>query len=364
MNLLNATPYPASYTLGLDPDGREHLVIVVKGTFQIPSSGGIAPLHEVQEPLVLADTFTGAPGESAAEYECDFAPTKPACDVLLLGSAYAPHGRPAKQVPVALRVGEMTKHFEVVGKRYWTPGVGGGLSPSAPEPFTVLPISYDVAFGGGLPVRDDADPADVYRQNPVGRGHFARSKTAFGQWLPHTQESGRPVLTPHASYRPMSFGPVGRNFAERLRYAGTYDEQWIEEHFPFLPPDFDPHYYQAAPPDQWIPYPQGGEQVQLLHLTLDPLPPFELPDLTLPVELTSDRYVRTERNATADTLLFEPDASRFTVVWRLSQPLQRNIRDYPQAIVGRMPRGWYRARARGKTYYPSLRHLAAANRER
>ena len=33
-----------------------------------------------------------------------------------------------------------------------------------------------------------------------------------------------------------------------------------------------------------------------------------------------------------------------------------------QAVVGRMPRGWYKARELGKTYYPSLRVLAEERR--
>ena len=46
----------------------------------------------------MADTFTGEPGFSAPVYEVDFAPRKPRCDVLLVGSAYAPEGRPATRV--------------------------------------------------------------------------------------------------------------------------------------------------------------------------------------------------------------------------------------------------------------------------
>jgi hypothetical protein len=33
-----------------------------------------------------------------------------------------------------------------------------------------------------------------------------------------------------------------------------------------------------------------------------------------------------------------------------------------QIVVGRMPRGWYRARELGKTYYPSLKDLVNTRR--
>ena len=75
MNLINATGMAAGYTLGLDKDAREWLVVVVKGTFLIPKNPNDEPrLAPEQAPLVMADTFTGEPGFSAPIYEADFAP--------------------------------------------------------------------------------------------------------------------------------------------------------------------------------------------------------------------------------------------------------------------------------------------------
>ncbi len=33
-----------------------------------------------------------------------------------------------------------------------------------------------------------------------------------------------------------------------------------------LPADFNPLHFQAAPPDQRMPYPQGGEPIRLMNL--------------------------------------------------------------------------------------------------
>ena len=85
MQLLNATKMQAGYTMGMQPDGREVLVVVARGTFQIPKTGEEPTLAHNQTPIVEADTFTGEPGFSAPVYESDFAPVKPRCDVLLLG---------------------------------------------------------------------------------------------------------------------------------------------------------------------------------------------------------------------------------------------------------------------------------------
>jgi len=76
MELINATRMPAGYTLGLEPSGRELLVVVIKGTFRFPQPGeppGHFALAPQQLPLVMADTFSGEPGRSAPVYEVDFA---------------------------------------------------------------------------------------------------------------------------------------------------------------------------------------------------------------------------------------------------------------------------------------------------
>lgn len=124
MELLNATKMQAGYTMGMQPDGRELLVVVVKGTFAMPKGTEHASLADVQVPLVEADVFSGQPGLSAPIYESDYAPIKPRCDVVLLGSAYAPGGRLAERVRVSLRVGEMEKSAST-----WLETVFGTAAP-------------------------------------------------------------------------------------------------------------------------------------------------------------------------------------------------------------------------------------------
>ena len=119
MHLLNATNMQAGYTMGMKPDGREFIVVAVKGTFKIPKNGDKPTLAEEQFPLVEADEYTGEPGLSAPLYESDYARYKPRCDVTLNGCAYAPGGKPAEKVGVTLSVGKMRKSFYVVGHRFW-----------------------------------------------------------------------------------------------------------------------------------------------------------------------------------------------------------------------------------------------------
>ncbi len=361
MDLLNATRMQAAYTQGLDKEAREWLVVVVKGTFSIPPNGGEPELLESQVPLVMADTFTGEPGFSAPVYEADFAPVKRRCDVLLLGSAYAPGGKPAFSVPVGFRVGSLTKSFNVVSDRVWEcPGVT--VSPGRPKPFRVMPISYDRAFGGLDTADPDPKEHSAYMQNPVGRGYRRRFIAIEGTPMPSTEEIGQPVTSPNGNYRPMAFGPMGRGWEPRYRLAGTYDQHWIDNIFPFLPADFDEGYFQAAPLDQQMPFLQGGEEVVLGNLTPEGRTRFKLPSIDMPVVFFPKRGPKEDTRAVIDTLVIEPDLRRFTLTWRASRPLKRNMFEIAQVLVGNMSRAWWRARELGKTYYATLDELARSKR--
>jgi hypothetical protein len=363
MELLNATGMQAGYSMGMLPDGRELLVVVVKGTFEMPKGTDDPKLAEEQLPLVEADTFTGEPGLSAPIYESEYTPVKRRCDVLLLGSAYAPGGIPADHVRVALSVARMSKQFDVAGNRVWNSDMFGATA-TEPEPFTVMPISYDVAFGGLDNLNPDPSQHEALLANPIGTGFYPKSKgrQIDGKPLPKTEEPGKPVISPTVSYNPMGFGPIGRAWQPRPKYAGTYDQNWIDNVFPFLPADFDERYYQSAPLDQQIDYLQGGEEVTLLNLTPEGQTAFRLPKIEVPVTFFLKNYDEKEVNAACDTLIIEPDLQRFTILWRASLPLRKNMFEVAQVVAGRMPRGWYRARELGKTYYPSLKELVNIRR--
>jgi hypothetical protein len=360
MKLINATKMIAGYAMGMRPDGRESIVVVVKGTFTIPAQGKEPQLAEEQVPLMMADVSTGEPGFSAPLYESDFAPYKPTCDVLLNGSAYAPDGKPVERVTVSLRVGTMKKSFNVVGNRVWRRGVLGP-SPTAPEKFVTLPFSYDRAFGGVDKTDEEKSRWRTFVPNHFGVGYHDHPLDASidGTPLPNTEEIGRPITDPRGPYRPMSFGPIFRAWQPRLKYAGTYDDKWLENTFPFLPADFDDRYFQAAPEDQQIDYLRGGEEVELVNLTREGRTRFNLPQVRVPVEFSRLDGGRETKDAIIDSLLLEPDQGRFMLCWRTSLPLRKNMFEVPTGVVGRMPPGWYRARESGKTYYRDLRELVA-----
>lgn len=360
MELLNATRMVAAYNQGLDADGREYLVVIVKGTFDLPLDGSVARLREAQQPLLMSDTFAGDPGLSAPLREFDFAPFKPHCDVLVNGSAHAPGGRPISQLTVGIRVGRMSKAFRVVGPRQWQPGALG-TGAGSPQPFVRQDISYASAFGGSHSAPGSPGQLLCNPRNPAGRGWYPRSLgsgTIVGMPMPCTEKLGQPIDTPHGDFEPMALGPLGKHWQARVSFAGTYDQAWQDEQFPFLPKDFDERYFQAAPADQQTDHLKGGEDVLLLGLTPTERAGFRVPSVRMPVTYFLSKGGHETIEAVIDTLLVDTDAGHVEITWRTRRPLKRNMFEIAQVLVGEKSRAWWRARELGKDYYPSLAALS------
>ena len=367
MDFVNQTKLAAGWTMGFQKDGRELMVVAVKGTFAIPTRADREPiLAGSQVPLVTSDTFTGEPGFSAVAYEVDYAHMKPACDVLVNGSAHAPNGGPATCVPVGLMLGPVRKHFEVIGERFYELGILGSSVPQ-PKPFTSLPITYDRAYGGVDSHPREPGQVRAYADNPIGVGYYplTQGHDRSGKPMACTREAGKPADEPSQSYRPMAFGPMGRNFKERYKFAGTYDKEWTDKRAPYFPADFDYRYFQTAPVDQQMPYPQGGETVVLENLSprgrlVFPLPRFQVPVLFIPYQ--SKAF---EKQAVIDTIVIEPDLERFTMTWRASVPMGKSCFDMLRVVVGKGEREYVRLlESAGKRHFKNLAEFIEWKRNR
>ena len=352
MRVFNRPGFVHQHTVGMDVAGREHFVVVIKGTFAFPDRGGAAPQPVAdQSPLVYADELTGEPGFSATRWETDFAFRKPKCDIVLQGAAYSPGGRRVPRVQVGLRVGSWQKQFHVTGHREWRV-MGPQVMATDPYPFTRQPFGYETAFGGIDRLNPDDPKPPAYMDNPHGRGFasFRNQSKLSGQPLPNTEEVGVPVTSPYGDYRPMALGPVWRGRPDRLRLGGTYDQHWQDNVFPFLPEDFDERHSQQVGPDQQIDKPQRSLEVVILNLTPSGREAFRLPDPSLPLRLYRDWDCAFEGVLHPDTLLFDTEARRLSLVWRVQVPMKRLVTEFTEAWIGRPRPGQLRAKRTGKAY--------------
>ena len=172
----NTTGMQAGITGATDKDGRDYALVVVKGTFVVEPEGAVK-LAQEQAAFVYADVFYGEPGQSSIKYECDFAPAKPAPEVIVRGHAFAPQGRPVSELSVVVEVGSWEKRLLVSGDRKWDFGLMG-MAPMQPEPFTQMPLVYERAFGGWDRTVANEAKHTVERRNLFGVGFQTNSDLA------------------------------------------------------------------------------------------------------------------------------------------------------------------------------------------
>lgn len=339
----------ADVAVALDVAGREHLVIVAKATWRIPDPGQ-RPRPLPPQPIVLADEYYGEPGQSAMRYGADMARFKPRCDVLFDACAHSPDGRPVRELQAGFELAGLRKTVRAVGPRQWRSQLSG-WALSAPEPFLKVPLTADYALGGTRTFHQGGQQlVEAHLHNPSGRGWAGRQtlKQFDGQGAPQLEHPDHPVTRPDAMLLPCALSAVGRHWLPRRGHAGTYDDHWRRDVFPLPPADFDERFHQVAPEDQQMPYPTGGETVHLMHLVPDrPALAFALPRLDMQVRVLRADYRQEAPVAVADTLFFEPDQRRFSVVWRASVRQRRGIQEFREVAVGPIDPVWWRQRMAG-----------------
>lgn len=268
MKIVNDTTLQVATMLGDGPDGLPALTIIVKGSFSI-RPGDAAALAEDPLPIAETDEFYDDDEIQSVRLESDMAPFKPRCDVVLVGRAYAPGGKPVTELDVSLQVGPVFKRIRVFGNRFWSfPRLALAPAMSEPQPFTVMDLVYDRAFGG-----IDHKGGKWCRENLIGKGFFAKKKwkSIHDTQLPNLEDLDDPenrIASWKSHPKPVGFGFYGREWLPRSAYLGTIDDDWAERRAPKMPEDFSFAFYNAAHPDlQAKNYLRGNESVELRNVT-------------------------------------------------------------------------------------------------
>jgi hypothetical protein len=324
----NLTPFAAERGWVRDRDGAEVWLVAVKCTFDINPDGSLEVASR-QPPVLAVPEYHGEPGRSSIKYEADLIRTKTTTDVLVVGHAYAPHGRAVTHIDAGVCVGPLRKLLRVTGDRYW-----GVLGPTSPEPFVTMPLVYERAFGGA-DARSAHPERDWDWRNPVGTGFAVSRDTATGRRLPNIEYPDDRVNGWRDRPRPAGLGAIAGHWQPRAGLAGTYDDNWMKHRQPLVPEDFDDRFYQCAPADQQAPAPlHGGEPVVLYHLTPDGDLRFLLPRVFLGFDTRfsgGGREVHKERRL--HTVILEPDYPRVSLVWQSALRCHFKVHKLERTIV-------------------------------
>jgi hypothetical protein len=302
MEISNQTPFKIATLLWEDFQARPKLTVAVKATFEIKNDGTLLAAPE-QLPVFASDVPTGDGPQASVRFESDMVPFKPRADVVVVGKAYAPGRQAVRSLEVGLRVGNLQRWLRLFGDRRWKFPSRLLLFPalSRPEPFVTMDLLYERAFGG-----IDTAAAKYCRENLAGRGFIGKKskKSIHGKYAPNLENPKDLIRSWRSKPNPVGFGFYGRGWMPRLRYAGTYDENYRKHIAPKVPPDFSYAFFNGAHPDLQVEgYLKGDEPVELLNLSPGGRLAFRLPGIR--PQITVARWKASphewiEQNSTAD----------------------------------------------------------------
>jgi hypothetical protein len=311
----NKTPFVVAVVPSSDKTGSEHAIVIIKGTFSLDPGGGNPTVADDQVPIWFGDQHSGEPGVSSVKYGSDLSLRKLGTDVVLIGQAHAPRGKPVSRLDSSLQVGPAKKVVRVWGDRRWKKSLVGP-KPTPPKPFVTIPLVYERAFGGSDTSHASPAKHDWFRPNPVGTG-FAINKDRVEELrLPNLEDPRHPLEKFQDRAPPAGFGFIAADWWPRAQYAGTYDQAWQDTQAPFLPDDFDERFFHSATPELTTSrHLTGGEDALLINMSAGGTMRFSLPSLQLRNTIWIKR-VATSDLPLLDTVVIEPDEGRLIVVWR------------------------------------------------
>ncbi|KYF90734.1 hypothetical protein BE20_16735 [Sorangium cellulosum] len=354
--------------------------------------------------LVVSDVYHGEINRSSVKVESDLAQSKPRCDVIVIGAAHAPAGEAAARVDVRVRIrrlaaipdlaeaGTLLDHrLAVHGARAFE-RKDDGWALTDPEPFVALPLRYEHAFGGQLKVyaedeaarrldgahrlseaarraHPEAEAAPVAHatcaHNPFGvgflEGWYADAAEVKRWPAPRIEAPGAGITAeifarmvagevrageaPELS--PRGFGVIAKPWQPRLKLAGTFDDRWLAERWPYMPPDFDMAYWNGAHPDMQCDYLLGGELAELWNL-LPPSAPgaapeaagtacrFHVPEAAVVVRLAGKGDAVSFAAVPIDTVIVDLEQMRLSLVWRARIPASLEVEGVTLLSLGYM----------------------------
>jgi hypothetical protein len=278
--------------------GQWNLTVCLKATYTLaPGEPALAAAQDGSHDDVLFEQARHASLYSPS----DFVPFKSRADVLLVGHAHAPGGAAVDGLIVRVRIGALSKALRVTGDRTWV-DTPQGPRPSAPRPFSHLPLRYERAWRkgenvAGIPGGDTArPPANI----DVATDEGAAETPGFGPLA----ASWRALQSPRAQETLI--------WSQRLRVAlGP------------APAGLDPPALNAAPRDQQLP-----ELLPAAPLVLENLHPrFPHLETRLPSIVPRVFHVDAatgqprEVQVRIDTLWIDTDREVFVVSWRGAVPI-------------------------------------------
>jgi hypothetical protein len=191
------------------------LALVMKLTFSITANGDCVPARAQQPIIITPDDYEAAkpPLVSAPSWDSDLMAFKAGTDVVVQGHAYS-YRQTAQTVDTELKLAEVSRTVRVHGDRRldWRSG-RPVFSPA--EPFEMMPLRFDRAYGGCdqfyLAKVTDILMRELIKTQPdlhletASDSHYPRNPAGRGFLVEMNRESSENMLLPNLEF---PFDPI------------------------------------------------------------------------------------------------------------------------------------------------------------
>lgn len=248
MDLVCVSPPRAGFVVWQRRSGALFLTVYCKVTYDLVP--GEAKLASKQDEPLRADQHWDNDAARSIYAPADSSPAKPRADVVLVGSAFAPGGRPVPSLVARLIVAGIDKSIELHGSRALP--ADGPLQHGGP--FDRMPLTWECAAGGPGTANPVGVRCDV--RDPYGR-----------VLLPNLQPVGAAATGSEPRIAPIGFGPMAASWPGRA-VAPSAQPSWSLADWPSapLPDDLDLGCFNVAPRDQQVAALRDDEPLVLENL--------------------------------------------------------------------------------------------------
>jgi hypothetical protein len=335
---------------GQDGDRNPVFSMLVKRTYDIVPGEALARAAE-DRPFVEVDEYHdfGDAETATVKYEAELLPFKELTDVVFVGKAYAPEGKPVTVLDAGLQVdGKGRKLLRVTGDRQCVYRAGMPPQFTEPRPFTEMELRYENAYGGKDLKSNPAEPFH-YPRNPMGKGFAIRNtkETVHGLPLPNVEDPQEPltpervVLEEPEGWRlapmPQGLGWYQRGWYPRSFFCGTLPPYLVpgaltqEERLGMVPKDhialarsfklpaFQARFCNGASPGLAFPYLAGNETIRLKNLSPESLLHFRLPG-EAPEMVLDIGFGAKSLDPVLHSVLIRGEDRQVDLIWRGCQP--------------------------------------------